>query len=216
MGVIRQGILGGFSGKVGTVVGSYWNGVWYMRALPQSHGAHTMMLLETEQQCRFAVVSEFLLPLLPVIREGFKNYGIRRMSAYNAAMSHALKNAVTGDYPEYRIDYSKVLLAKGPLATAAEAAVGLEEGSIHVNWADNSSVSGCEAGDQAWLILLNRAKRCYITDTAHTRQSGNVTCAVPSDWFGDTVQAFLFFRSADGKKRSNSVFVGETNLPETH
>ena len=36
MGKIRQGILGGFRGKVGTVVGSYWNGIFYMKALPQS------------------------------------------------------------------------------------------------------------------------------------------------------------------------------------
>ena len=36
MGKIKQGILGGFRGKVGTVVGSYWNGIFYMKALPQS------------------------------------------------------------------------------------------------------------------------------------------------------------------------------------
>ena len=36
MGKIRQGILGGFRGKVGTVVGSYWNGIFYMKSLPQS------------------------------------------------------------------------------------------------------------------------------------------------------------------------------------
>ena len=37
MGKIRQGILGGFRGKVGTVVGSYWNGIFYMKGLPQSY-----------------------------------------------------------------------------------------------------------------------------------------------------------------------------------
>ena len=31
MGTIKQGILGGFSGKVGTVVGSSWKGISYMR-----------------------------------------------------------------------------------------------------------------------------------------------------------------------------------------
>jgi len=36
MGKIKQGILGGFRGKVGTVVGSYWNGIFYMKALPHS------------------------------------------------------------------------------------------------------------------------------------------------------------------------------------
>jgi len=34
MGTIRKGVLGGFSGKVGTVVGSSWKGVSFMRSLP--------------------------------------------------------------------------------------------------------------------------------------------------------------------------------------
>ena len=37
MGKFKQGILGGFRGKVGTVFGSYWNGIFYMKALPQSY-----------------------------------------------------------------------------------------------------------------------------------------------------------------------------------
>ena len=37
MGKIKQGILGGFRGKVGTVVGSYWNGIFYMKTLPQNN-----------------------------------------------------------------------------------------------------------------------------------------------------------------------------------
>ena len=36
MGKIKQGILGGFRGTVGTVVGSTWNGVAYMKGKPQS------------------------------------------------------------------------------------------------------------------------------------------------------------------------------------
>ena len=36
MGKIKQGILGGFRGTVGTVVGSSWNGIAYMKGKPQS------------------------------------------------------------------------------------------------------------------------------------------------------------------------------------
>ena len=36
MGKIKQGILGGFKGKVGTVIGASWNGIAYMRSLAQS------------------------------------------------------------------------------------------------------------------------------------------------------------------------------------
>ena len=37
MGKIKQGILGGFKGKVGTVIGASWNGISYMRGIAQSH-----------------------------------------------------------------------------------------------------------------------------------------------------------------------------------
>ncbi len=36
MGTIKQGILGGFSGKVGTVIGSSWKGISYMKGRAQS------------------------------------------------------------------------------------------------------------------------------------------------------------------------------------
>ena len=36
MGKISQGILGGFSGKVGNVVGGNWKGIDYMRVRPAS------------------------------------------------------------------------------------------------------------------------------------------------------------------------------------
>lgn len=39
MGKINQGILGGFSGKVGTVVGGSWKGTAYMRGLPTHYTA---------------------------------------------------------------------------------------------------------------------------------------------------------------------------------
>ena len=36
MGKIKKGILGGFSGKTGTVVGGSWKGIEYMRSLATS------------------------------------------------------------------------------------------------------------------------------------------------------------------------------------
>ena len=36
MGTIKKGILGGFSGKVGTVIGAAWKGIDYMRSVSTS------------------------------------------------------------------------------------------------------------------------------------------------------------------------------------
>ncbi|MDP9040682.1 MAG: DUF6266 family protein [Bacteroidota bacterium] len=52
MGTIVKGILGGFSGKVGTVVGSSWKGLAVMKSVPGPRkGSPT--LLQLEQQAKF-------------------------------------------------------------------------------------------------------------------------------------------------------------------
>ena len=38
MGTVKKGILGDFSGKVGSVVGSNWKGIGYIRSLPKKVG----------------------------------------------------------------------------------------------------------------------------------------------------------------------------------
>ena len=62
MGKIQIGILGGFQGKVGTVIGSTWRGEDIIRAKPRKRADNP-----TEQQklqrLKFKAVSEFLNPL---------------------------------------------------------------------------------------------------------------------------------------------------------
>lgn len=55
MGTIKKGILGGFSGKVGTVVGGSWKGISYMRSLPQKvkKPAYRRTSKPTHQVCNY-------------------------------------------------------------------------------------------------------------------------------------------------------------------
>ena len=40
MGIINQGILGGFSGKVGPIVGCHWKSKYYIRAHAPKSAIH--------------------------------------------------------------------------------------------------------------------------------------------------------------------------------
>ena len=99
MGTIKKGILGGFHGKVGTVVGGSWKGVTYMRGMapsirnPRTEG-------QIRQRDKIRNVSAFLQVMLPVINVGYKNSAAKQ-SPYSAAMSHILKNAMSGDAVDY-------------------------------------------------------------------------------------------------------------------
>ena len=72
MASINQGISGGFSGKVGTVVGGNWNGIDYMR----SNGTgrkDAKSRTQLDQRARFLTVMQFLSPLKEFLHVGFKN-----------------------------------------------------------------------------------------------------------------------------------------------
>lgn len=65
MGTIKQGILGGFSGKVGTVIGSSWKGFSYMRGRAQSV-KNPRTEGQVEQRSKFALTLDFLKPIPPM------------------------------------------------------------------------------------------------------------------------------------------------------
>jgi hypothetical protein len=207
MGTIKKGILGGFSGKVGTVVGASWKGIAYMRSLPQ-HVKNPRTEGQVSQRTKFALVLSLLKPMTTFLRTGWKLYA-HKQSPFNAATSYTLANAIIGTYPDYEIDPSKVLVSRGSLTPAANASAATIGGSIEFSWDDNSGVGSAKQTDKALIAIVNAAKGEAITDTAGAeRTAGSQTVALPTDWDGDTVEVYLGFVSEDNREVSNSVYLG--------
>jgi hypothetical protein len=207
MGTIRKGVLGGFSGKVGTVVGSSWNGISFMRSLP-GKVRNPRTLLQMNQRTKFALTINFLKPMSALLRTGWKLYAYGQ-SAINAAVSYTLANAITGAYPDYAIDPAKVLISCGSLTPALNATATAANGAIEFTWDDNSGVNDAKQTDMALIAVVNLAKGEVITDSAGSeRMSGTQTFALPARWVGDTVEAYIGFISEDGKEVANSVCLG--------
>jgi hypothetical protein len=211
MGTIKKGILGGFSGKVGTVVGGSWKGIAYMRSLPQKV-KNPRTDGQMSQRTKFALALGILKPMTAFLRTGWKLYA-HKQTPMNAAMSYTLANAISGAYPDYEIDASKVLVSRGSLATAANASAAAAGGSIEFSWDDNSGVGSAKQTDKALIAIVNSAKGEAVTDTAGAeRTAGTQTVALPADWFGDTVEVYLGFISEDGKEIANSVYLGSIEV----
>ncbi len=212
MGKINQGILGGFSGKVGNVIGGNWKGIDYMRVKPASV-ANPQTEGQVDQRTKFSTVLQFLQPLKDFIKVGYKSYAIK-MTQFNSAMSYILKNAVTGDYPDYTIDYANALISRGSLAsvlngTAASSASGV----VEFTWNDNSSEGNAQATDKAMIVTYNQSKGEAIFVTAGAaRSAGTQTLTVPDDFSGDSVECFIAFISEDGLSVSNSKYVGSITV----
>ncbi|WP_352405605.1 DUF6266 family protein [Petrimonas sp.] len=211
MGTIKQGILGGFSGKVGTVVGGTWKGIHYMRSLPTSV-RNPRTEAQVMQRTKFMVTIDFLKPITPFIRVGFKNYASRQ-TAFNAAMSYNVKNAVTGVFPDYEMDYSNILVSRGSLLPAENADAVAAERSLNFTWSDNSGVSNATETDQAMALVYNGTKgESVFSTTTGGRSSGSATLNVPENWIGDTVEVYLGFISENGSLVANSVYLGQKTI----
>ena len=192
-----QGILGGFSGKVGNVIGATWKGIQYMRIMPSSV-ANPRTPGQMEQRARFSLVLDFLQPLLAFLRIGFKGYA-QGMSAFNAAMSYNMLKAVTGDYPDLEISYADVLVSRGSLRGVAEAtATAAALQTSEVEWEDNSGLLNASADDNATLVVVNEAKGdIAVSLEAGARGDELASITVPEAYVGDTVQVYLVFNTLE-------------------
>ena len=135
MGIFSKGILGPFSGTVGTVVGSSWKGIDYMRSLPRKSDRAPSQL-QLEHRLKFSLIGTFLRTMTPLLQISFKGQS-KNMSGFNSAFSYNMKNAVAGAYPDFEIDFSMALVSRGdlPNAGAPQAQAGAGN-SIDWSWTD--------------------------------------------------------------------------------
>lgn len=131
MGTIKQGILGGFNGKVGTVVGSSWKGEAYMRGLAQ-HVKNPKTEKQLEQRNKMDIAQKFMKQALQFINLGLKDVA-KKQSPFNYAVRQMVNNAI-GDAPDYTIDFSKIVLSKGILTPPSVQIMYVTMTDIDILW----------------------------------------------------------------------------------
>lgn len=208
MGTYSKGILGPFSGKVGTVVGSTWNGIDYMKSLPKP-SSKTPTDAQLQQRIKLALAVGFLKPISPLLTEGFRRVAVNS-TGFNVATSHCVKEAISGVYPDYTIDYPKVLISRGDLTGAWNAlAEPTGTAQVRISWTNNSGSGNAKNTDKIILLIYNPAKNqyVYIMDGPDRSQAAS-SISVPQEFSGDQVHAYLAFMSLDKKFISTSVYAG--------
>jgi len=212
MGTIKQGILGPFSGKVGTVIGGVWKGIAYMRGIAPNV-ADPQTDAQLAQRQKFSVTMHFLQPMSQFFRTGFKNYAVQ-MTGINAAMEYNVKNALTGTYPNIAVDYPNALVARGVLPSSLNAvASSTVAGTVQFDWDDNSGEIGASATDKTLIVVYNPTQNQAVTiDQLAERDDVTQTVTVPDSFSGDLVQCYIAFITADGQTVSNSAFAGAVTV----
>lgn len=212
MGKYDKGILGAISGKVGTVVGSKWKGIRYLRSLS---GPRKVALSEAQihQQARFGMGVKFLQPMHPVIKIGYRTQ-VKQQSPHNAALSDLLTSAIEGDYPDFRINYNRFRMAKGSMEPPRNANARFEDNEVIFTWEDNTGSGDASEDDGAMLMVCSEGLWPVYDVHNYTRADGIGRVIVDTANSGQTLYCFMAF-AGQGYNRSvsNSTLVATITVP---
>lgn len=211
MGTINKGILGGFSGKVGNVVGGTWKGIDYMRS-KANRRKFTASQLQLEQQVKFALVVRFVQTMTGLVVISFGDFAVRK-TGFNSAVSYILKNAITGTYPAYSIQYADALVSRGDLPNVlAPTAAGSGGGLLTFNWTDNSGVGIAKATDKALLVAYCPALNLCIYTTGSADRSAKTDSLNLASFSGQDVHTWIGFISENKQNVASSLYTGMVTI----
>lgn len=207
MARMKDGIFGGFSGKIGNVVGvRYPDGTYGVRSVqsvvnnPQSPAQQTIRIGFSLCASLFKVARPFL------------EHGLRHVSGKKprgAFISSNSRTALGGTYPDLHIDFRYLKVADGQLMPADQPVVEWNgDGNLAFFWSDNSGEGGAKADDQAMLLVINPVKKdCVYSLKGNSRASGEGVLEIPSGYAGDELHAYIAFISKNGGMVSDSAYV---------
>ncbi|MDE3236947.1 MAG: hypothetical protein KGO81_13420 [Bacteroidota bacterium] len=211
MGTFVKGILGGFSGTVGTVIGGSWKGIDYMRSQP-ARKTGTVTQAQLEQQMKFGMMVKFLQSMSGLLSVSFRNYAIK-MTGPNNALSYNLKNAITGTYPLYTIDYSLVLVSRGDMPNATNpAAVAGTAGKVNFSWVNNAGTGKAKNTDKALLAVYCEDFNQAIYTTGSASRSAGAEILDVTPFSGKEVQVYIGFISEDNREVATSTYLGQVTV----
>lgn len=211
MGKFEKGILGGFRGTVGPVVGTNWRGIDVMRSRPK-RSSRQPSEKQLEQRMTFALVIRFINPIRELLDKYFGQPANDKSRA-DLASSYFLKEVATGTYPNITLDYDKIMITKGELAGIQEPVVAAQPDAVlRFTWEDNSGQPEASANDLLLVVVYNPDKGRFQYSHTELRSSESLDMSLTDSWSGDVVHCWLGFTAPGGYRASTSVHLTATVL----
>lgn len=214
MAVLRNGPNGGFSGKVGSVVGYKWKGLDVIRGLPRkSHKPRSEARLANEQAMK--LIMGVLKPLTLFIRMGFR-YAAEplNMSAFNLALSLNKKNAIKGEYPDLEINWDKLQISQGDRAGVKDLSAEWTEDGLRITWATSTGNAPGHAGDLLSIAVYSPAEDFWLHFFNEAiREAGECVLSYDDGWMFIEAHVVAMFVSYTGDAVSDSSHVHVQGRP---
>lgn len=207
----ERGVLGSFNGSVGTVTGAKWKGIEYMK-IKRGKSTKPPTERQIEHRAKFGLIIHFLASMGKLLMVTFRDSAIQ-MTGVNSAFKYLYDNAVTGVYPAYAIDFSKVLISQGQLLNAGNPAAGASgNGGVKITWTDNSGTAMANPDDKLVVAVhCPELKRTIYTLKGAPRSDGSFNLDV-SPFTGKVVETWVAFISADAREVATSVYTGQVTV----
>jgi hypothetical protein len=216
MGKIKQGILGGFRGKVGTVIGASWNGIAYMRGLAQSH-KNPKTAAQLQQRAFFKEVQDLVGQLSDEQLAFLYPNSVKGMSRRN------LLTKQLSDYPIEReegkhADLADIIsLGNAPTADLPDVSIVASRSAVTISWNADTAWRSQHADEYPTICVFNvtQKKIFLVHSTVTVGASGSQSFSVESDAFGIGSSEFNGFMLSTGATTAPHFFgtLGVINRP---
>lgn len=205
MGIIKRGILGGFSKKVGNVVGGSWKGIAYMRSQPLSV-ANPRTSLQLAQRGRMTNIVQFAKPILGTFIKPFWDRFAVRMSGYNAFVMENIKLF----NPSNPAGYASLVISKGDLGNTTIISCGydISDEILSLVWSTDLTNGFQSLDDEVYIVYANAISGIVGAEKIESisRATGTLSTGLHdlADNISDPLFVWLAFRSKDGFRVSNA------------
>lgn len=212
MGKFSKGILGGFSGTVGNVVGANWKGIDYMRS-KANRTNFTPTDAQLGQQLKFSLAMRFVQSISGLVADSFRSFAVRK-TGMNSALSYTITNAIDGIFPNLQVEYSTVLVSRGDLPNVLNPAAAVAAtGILTFTWTDNTGVGIAKSNDKAILVAYCPAKNQSIYSTGPALRSAGTGQLNIAGFKGEQVETYIGFMSDNKRNTATSIYTRQVTVP---
>lgn len=201
MGRLDKGLLGGYTGKLGTTVGSTWKGINVVRTY-QPNVANPRSDKQVAHRSLFSQVTEIGSLLLADVIKPLWDRNAKQMSGYNAFIqANMLASAKTKKLTPERFVLSNGRIGSVPLS------LQITSSTLRVLWDyDTLPVFG-KVSDMAFVIVFDGSMNILAYSAgAVNRESRSVIFEHDGSLDGSAESVVVAFLSEDGKLCSNTDF----------
>ena len=181
MAKLHQGILGGFSGTVGTVIGYRRNNQWFMRAKPR-FVANPRTEAQQAHRRQFGDMVSLASKLLPALKVGMRHYAPQHAMTAGNAFVHLNWTR------EGAISLKDMKLSVGPVPMVTFTEITVEDGVLTLRWDKNLHHHGAKNEDTIKIYAYNEEQgltQCVATAERRTRRLSTLLPDAFRDAFRD-------------------------------